>query len=80
MSIATEARVAELEKEVAELKRMVGRHDWNLTGWRNAAGDMGFDGGPHSVTFALRDAIKRIEELERTAARKPGPKPKESNG
>lgn len=58
MSIALEARVAELEKQSAEMKARCSGLDGELN--------------------ALRDALKYFRE--QLAARKPGPKPKESNG
>ena len=58
MSIALEARVAELEGQCAALKARCASLDGELK--------------------AVRDALTYFRE--QLAARKPGPKPKESNG
>jgi hypothetical protein len=65
MSIALEARVTELEKEVMQLQREVTKQT------------MLKEGAP----FLPRDflqLLRRVEALEQ--ARKPGPKPKDANG
>lgn len=57
MSIALEARVAQLENMLIETNNaLIESRD------------------------ILLSALERIAELERSAVRKPGPKPKDSNG
>lgn len=65
MSIALEAKVDALERHVATLSELLERAQCALIETNNH----------------LLRANERIDELERTAQRKPGPKPKDaSNG
>lgn len=73
MSIALEARVTELERRVADLEHCL----------RGISEIRSPDADPKSMSEAmasLGELIKRVTLLEQTAARKPGPKPKDSNG
>lgn len=60
MSIALEAKVAQLEERIAMLER------------RLAIGDLPL------LNENFLSIVERIQVLEQTAARKPGPKPKDN--
>ncbi|MBB5509574.1 hypothetical protein [Paraburkholderia atlantica] len=80
MSIQLTMKVETLERQVIALEQRIGDLEYCLRGISEVRDP---DVDPKSLRMgmaSLSELIERVTHLEQTAARKPGPKPKDSNG